>query len=235
MIAYLGLTADSKMCADLKRAHIGRIQQRGQLRLKSIWNGERWAFDNGAFADFLAGREFDEKQYAADVAAVIDCPRRPCIVVVPDIVGGGEKSLAFSVEWRKRLPQTWPCYLAVQDGMLTESVRAVCFNQFWRGIFLGGTDEFKANSGQHYCDFAHDHGLLFHYGRASTPRKIRHAREIGADSVDSSFPLWERSRFRDFLMAVGAYSIQASIDFGDPDWEAVNHAAIELPVTEAPQ
>jgi hypothetical protein len=62
---------------------------------------------------------------------------------------------------------------------------------------LGGTDRFKLTA---YCwsrlgRFA---DKAFHYGRAGTLRKIRHAYAVEADSLDSNFPLWTVDRMRVF-------------------------------------
>jgi len=67
-----------------------------------------------------------------------------------------------------------------------------------RGIFLGGTSRFKATAGE-WCRWAHEHHLLFHYGRAGTEEKVRHALDVGADSLDSAFPMWTLERFQLFV------------------------------------
>jgi hypothetical protein len=43
--------------------------------------------------------------------------------------------------------------------------------------------------------------MQLHYARAGTPAKVKHARDSGADSIDSAFPLWEQSRFEEFVKA----------------------------------
>jgi hypothetical protein len=115
----------------------------------------------------------------------------PYLAVVPDVVAGGMESLEFSLRWMERLPK-WPWYLAVQDGMKPVDV-ARHLNGF-AGIFLGGTDAFKGTAPA-WRGLATENGIRFHYGRAGTPAKIEHAKEVGADSLDSAFPLWEIARF----------------------------------------
>ena len=197
MIAYVGLTSDTTFVEEIRRRHIGRIQQRGLLRLKAIYKGERWIFDNGAYSDFLAKRPFDGDQYLKDVGAIQALESTtPMFCVVPDMVGKGERSLAFSLDWLNRIPFTWRRYLVVQDGM-TQSMVAPVIEQF-DGIFLGGTDAFKSTAWV-WSSWAHNLGMPFHYGRASTPKKLTHAWEVGSDSCDTSFPLWTRERMHLFL------------------------------------
>lgn len=174
-------------------------------------NFRRSGFDNGAYLDWRNGRQFDERRYlkALDVAAEVGGP--PYMAVCPDLVGQGNRSLDFSFRWmcRQSLPETWNWYLALQDGMSVSDVSSML--SLFRGLFLGGTDEFKGTA-QMWCDFAHKNGKLFHYARAGTERKIRHAINVGADSLDSSFPLWTMDRlFRmEWLVNVGEPRLEFS-------------------------
>lgn len=54
-----------------------------------------------------------------------------------------------------------------------------------------------------WTDLAHELGLLCHVGRVGGAKRVRWAREIGADSIDSSLPLWSRENLRVFLAALG--------------------------------
>ena len=99
---------------------------------------------------------------------------------------GGNDSLDFSVHWRKQLPDHLPWYLAVQDGVSESFVGANIEN--FSGLFMRGSTDFKRQAGK-WCDIAHHHGKLFHYGRASTYKRVREARLIGADSIDSVSPV----------------------------------------------
>jgi len=194
---YVGATRSKKLIARLKDMGWGRVWVREK---PTPYEGEPWFFDNGAYSDYLAGNSFDTdvflKHYGRalelDFTHQIDPPQ---FGVVPDIVGRGHKSLAFSVRWRHRLRGDWMWYLVVQDGMEAECVRP--FVGDFDGIFLGGTDNFKASASM-WCKMAHDHGKPFHYGRVSTPKKLDHAIEVGADSCDSAFPLWSMERFDHF-------------------------------------
>ena len=159
-------------------------------RLPLPYKGEPWGFDNGAFTDWLKGKAFDGDLFLKRLNRAYGVGV-PYLAVVPDIVAGGLRSLEFSVGWMNELPPDWPWFLAVQDGMTVDDVEPV--RDLFCGIFLGGSDKFKATA-YHWAELAHKYDKLFHYGRAGTPRKIRHAMESGADSCDSAFPLWARER-----------------------------------------
>lgn len=158
------------------------------------WEGEWWGFDNGAYRDWLRGAPFDGDRFLRRVERAA---KRgvPYLAVAPDLVAGGARSLEFSLAWLDRLPREWPWYLAVRDGMSLADVAAV-LDRF-AGIFLGGTDRFKAMA-PHWAALAKKHGKPFHYARAGTRRKLLHARASGADSVDSVVPIWIPERLRQY-------------------------------------
>jgi len=96
-----------------------------------------------------------------------------------------------------------PLYLAVQDGMTPEQLEALVDPETdepalaaFSGLFLGGSDDFKASVGI-WRDLATRWGLKLHYGRC-TQSRIAAARDAGCDSADSSHPnrlggaRWER-------------------------------------------
>ena len=170
---------------------------------------EKWGFDNGAFDSWQNGNPWDEFAYLERLerARRFDCD--PLVAVVPDIVAGGCESLEFSMKWLYRLPHDWPWYLAVQDGMEPKDVEQVL--HMFSGVFLGGTDKFKTQA-YRWAKLAHGAGKKFHYGRCGTIRKLRHAVRVGADSLDSSYPLWTKRR-REWFRAVHA---------SDPQMEMVH-------------
>jgi len=195
MHILVGQTGKKDFVATLKHQNWGRIWTTQKPR---PFAGERWAFDNCAYSYWVNGQVFDgsafqkrlDKAYAQGI---------PCLAVVPDIVAGGVSSLEYSESWRAKLPQEWPWFLAVQDGMCVADVQPLVGG--YAGIFLGGTNAFKATA-QVWCDLAHENGVPFHYGRAGVPHKIEHAKRVGADSLDSSFPLWTEERFHWFVEIV---------------------------------
>jgi len=155
--------------------------------------GEPWALDNGAFPAWKAGKSWSAAAFLKAVEQSADLPP-PTFAVLPDIVGGGAASIAHSMRWRAVLPDL-PWYLAVQDGMSRDDVRAVLPEV--AGLFLGGTDEFKATAPA-WCELAHAHGKRFHYARVSTEDRLRAALECGADSADSSQMLWSQEHWARF-------------------------------------
>jgi hypothetical protein len=165
---------------------------------------EPWGFDNGAFDAWKKHKPFPEGKFLRRLDVALKVPKfwpffegNPLLAVCPDIVAGGLRSLDFSLRWLEKLPVYWPWYLAVQDGMSEKDVSKVL--HLFHGIFLGGTDKFKLTA-YRWSLLAHSFDKRFHYGRAGTLRKIRHAWKVEADSVDSNFPLWTVKRlsiFRD--------------------------------------
>jgi hypothetical protein len=203
MIIFIGDTRKKTFVEELQARRIGRILQRDTINvgLNSLYYGERWAFDNGAFSDWNNGIEtFDADKWKKAVEIVKRRTARPYFAVLPDLPAQGLESLNLSRSWAEWPPANWSWYLAVQDGQSHKAVHQLVTDcPSIRGVFLGGTTEFKRNHAPSWADFAHTHGLAFHYGRASTPRIMRHAKSIGADSCDTSFPLWEQQRFQEFL------------------------------------
>ena len=172
---------------------------------------EPWGFDNGAFPAFLHQQPFPETAFLKRLEAAESVNSDPYLAVTPDIVAGGCTSLQFSASWQMshKLPD-WRWYLAVQDGMTVEDVRPHL--HLYSGIFLGGTDRFKATA-YRWRILAHAHQLKFHYGRASTPGKLLSAYKVGSDSCDSAFPLWTTERMRIFVARWQGLGDQTVIDF----------------------
>jgi hypothetical protein len=160
-----------------------------------VYEGEPWGFDNGAFRDFKAGRPFDERLFHKALGRALSAAHPPILAVTPDIVEGGPASLAFSLYWRAQLPDELPWYLAVQDGLEPADVEPHV--EMFNGVFLGGSNAYKATARQ-WRDFTRLHGMGFHYGRAGTPRKLVHAIDCEADSIDSAFLMWKQRRWERF-------------------------------------
>lgn len=191
MLVLVGETGDPRHLRVLRELGWGRMYV---SRTPRPYPGEPWGFDNGAFRDWLAGREFDGDRFLRRVERAMKAGM-PYLAVAPDLVAGGRRSLEFSLEWLPRLPSDWPWYLAVQDGMSLRDVEAVVAP--FAGIFLGGTDRFKVTA-PHWAALARRCGKRFHYARAGTLRKLMHARACGADSVDSALPIWKSERLLEY-------------------------------------
>jgi hypothetical protein len=170
--------------------------------------GEPWGLDNGAFRDWADGIPFDGDQFQTvlDKAVKVGVPY---LAVLPDIPGGGEASLELSMNYLGRVPREYPWYLAVQDGMEPADVDP----DGLAGIFLGGTNAYKARASE-WRRWAHSRNLKFHYGRCGTLRKLAHAIEVSADSIDSAFPMWTRARWEAFKEAVTCGPPQGDMFYG---------------------
>jgi len=108
-------------------------------------------------------------------------------VVMPDVVGEGQRSLIVSEQWIRKNSNGMPkrLLLAVQDGMTVDEVSA--FVRHWRvGIFLGGTTEWKLKTLYYWGCVAHALNCYYHVGRVNTIERIRLCAEAGADSFDGT-------------------------------------------------
>lgn len=207
MKAYVGQTKDPRMIEELLANGIGECLQRGELtgsamgRKRSKPGPVRtpWFYDNGAFRDWSSQKSFNYLQWSRDLMNISRFPA-PDFVVVPDKVAAGLESLSFSIDCLEDIrarEERLNAYLVVQDGMRVRDVRRHL--NLFDGIFVGGTTEWKWQTAQAWVDLAHDEGLPGHIGRAGTIKLIERAVAIGADSLDSSFPLWERERLTKFV------------------------------------
>lgn len=168
--------------------------------------GEPWGLDNGAFRDWFAGRPFDGDafRYVLDKA---EAHPPPYLAVVPDQPGDGAATLAMFDRWRGGLPD-YPWYIALQDGMTPKDVETLPV----AGYFLGGTLAFKSRA-EEWRDAAMNRGVRFHYGRCGTLGRLAHAQSVGADSIDSAFPMWSLERWALFAHAVANGAPQRDLFF----------------------
>ena len=203
MIAITG-DVRGKRLEILKKHRIGRMFIQ---KLIHPYHNEAWGFDNGAFKDWLSGKEFDRDRYLRALEKAVrisEIYHPPYIAVIPDIVAGGMKSLEFSISWLETelssIPFNW--YLAVQDGIDPLEIENTLRNYPQiKGLFLGGTDEFKKTA-PFWSSLAHSLGLKFHYARAGSMKKVELAKKSLADSLDSSLPLWTNRKLERFIKAL---------------------------------
>tara|TARA_X000001382_G_scaffold110974_1_gene87717 strand:+ start:14 stop:670 length:657 start_codon:yes stop_codon:yes gene_type:complete len=145
-----------------------------------------WTLDNGAYSSYVNNENFDEQAFTEMIYKKLPKTKtKPDFIIVPDIVGGGLKSLEFSLTWidkLKDLDYNW--YLAVQDGMKCKDIEPI-LDKF-DGIFVGGTIKWKVRTGEEWVRLAHDHKLRCHIGRVGVFSRIVWAKRIGADSIDST-------------------------------------------------
>ncbi len=214
MIAYCGQTRASALVQVLKEHGIGECTVRGELLSRQR---DPWFYDNGAFRDWQAGQPFNGVRFSRDMRRIrIDRERGigapPDFVIVPDLVARGDESLAFTRDNRDEIgvpgEEQPPAYLAVQDGMTTESVAAFLraslddLGHTYEGIFVGGSLPWKLDTGAAWVAFAHARDMRCHIGRVGTPTRIAWAHGAGADSIDSCLPLMHRSHLARFLTAL---------------------------------
>ena len=89
-------------------------------------SGLPYALDNGAWSAHVNGRPFDVEKFEKLLDWSASCPIRPDWCVLPDIVGGGLKSLDFSLTWVDTVSKYSKLnLLAVQDGMTPADVEGL--------------------------------------------------------------------------------------------------------------
>jgi hypothetical protein len=196
-MAYVGQTRSRVLIAQLAHLGIGECVVRGELPARR----SQFFHDCGAYRDWRAGRAFDAVRWQRDMRWMSYRGIVPDFVVVPDVVAGGLASLAWSAFWRDVVPEEFPAYLAVQDGMSTEDV-IPCLPHY-QGVFVGGSLPWKLATGAAWIEFAHRQGLRCHIGRVGTAARVRWAYHAGADSIDSCLPLRHAEHLAEFLAALG--------------------------------
>lgn len=176
-----------------------------------------WFFDNGAFSDWQNNRPFDaykfvdqmwriesEIRFGKPLSDDLDYssmpkgePKKyklvcPDFIVCPDLPARGNESLMFSRRWIDYLEETFPFhdyYLAVQDNMDFELVEEDLINNKWKGLFVGGTKEWKYKTSEQWVKLAHKYKIKCHIGGVGTRKAILWAKSINADSVDSGIAM----------------------------------------------
>ena len=166
-------------------------------RTRNIYTyaGEPWGLDNGAFRDWAERKPFDGDQFQRVLDKALQHPK-PLLAVIPDAPGNATGTMNMLDEWLPTLPDL-PWYVAVQDGMEPEHLEGYPIS----GVFLGGTNRYKATAPL-WREWTHQNGLPFHFGRCGTPNKVAFAMEVGADSIDSAFPMWSEARWNFFVDVV---------------------------------
>jgi hypothetical protein len=180
MMCYASRTGTRRNLDALRAAGWGLLVSRA-----GVWRTEgfdRYVLDNGAWADFQAGRTFDEDAFERLIeqfGAGADW------IVLPDIVAGGLASLALSTRWLNRCLSVCPMALiAVQDGMQETDLAPLVGRSV--GVFLGGSTEWKLANMLRWGMFCAERGVYYHVARVNTERRVWLATASGADSIDGS-------------------------------------------------
>lgn len=183
MICYASRTGTRRNLAALRAHGWGLLVSRA-----GVWRTEgfeRICGDNGAWADFQAGRCFDGDAYDRfldwlSVQAVV-----PDWLVLPDIVAGGMESLALSIRYINRCRSIAPLVLiAVQNGMEPEDLAPLVGPQI--GIFLGGSTDWKIERMIEWGAFCAARCIHYHVARVNSFKRMSLAIAAGAHSIDGS-------------------------------------------------
>lgn len=149
--------------------------------------GVDYIIDNGAFGAWARGIEWDAAAFYGLLQKIESAGSVPYAVIVPDIVAGGLASLKHSIQHLPLIPDGFPKYLPVQDGMTPAAVKPLIKDV--DGVFVGGTVAWKWRTAQLWAEFAHNAGKRCHIGRVGNKRNYSRAYAAGADSVDGSTPM----------------------------------------------
>jgi len=190
MIFLTGETTSRKIVPKLKEHGIGRVFVN---KTPTPYEGEPWAFDNGAFIAWKNQKTWNADKYKRklDKAHKVG---EPLFAVIPDKVAQPD-SLEYSMQWLDDLPNNWKWYFCLQDGMSFWDVKQiVCQHPRIEGLFLGGTSRFKSDFGREFGKIAQETNIAYHYGRTSSIDLICRAWDWGCDSCDSAFFLWNKTR-----------------------------------------
>lgn len=146
---------------------------------------ERFFLDNGAFSALQQDIPWNQDEFVSALARHTLPNREPDFIVLPDIVGFGKDTLKRSLAWLNFMPdKNW--YIAVQNGMYTFQLTEKIMKKV-KGIFVGGSFEWKQRTSRMWAQHAHKYGKKCHIGRIGTVDKLLWAKNVvGADSVDSS-------------------------------------------------
>ncbi|MDH1929026.1 MULTISPECIES: hypothetical protein [Pseudomonas] len=219
MVPYASRTGTKKNLDAMRANGWGLlVSAKGVLRTEGF---QEVMLDNGAWSAYTQGEAFDENAFTKAYNLLGE---RAKMVVVPDIVAGGLKSLDFSLKWLDRLaggPST--LLLAVQDGMVPDDVRDLLNPGV--GIFVGGTSDWKLRTAHSWGILARRRCCHLHVGRVnSAKRMLLCSAAAGAHSVDGTSASMYSKTVAPLTAAVNYGEAQA--DFFSPngqDFDATDY------------
>ena len=142
--------------------------------------------DNGAFIAHTKKKQWNSQEWL-DLLANIQARRiRPRWVVVPDVVGDKDATIAGWDQWEAQIPKEFPRAFCVQDGMTPEDVPEGA-----DVVFVGGSDLFKFPTLPMWCAAF----PRVHCARVNNPLMIERCEELGCESVDGTGWFRDPSRF----------------------------------------
>lgn len=166
MLLVSGATATVRLHAG--HPHLGQLMRPGNGNVPTL---PYWAADNGAFSGFDA---------PSFVAMLERLPRTAKWVAAPDVVSDWHATEALFAEWAPRIRELgFPVAYVLQDGCERVPV-ADC-------LFVGGSTAYKlSRDAAAWMREAKRRGMLVHVGRVNSLKRLRWARDNGADSVDGT-------------------------------------------------
>jgi len=157
------------------------------------------ALDNGAFPAWKKGYPFPEKVFLDMLDKCYKLGIKLDFIVCPDIVGGGRRSLEFSLDWAggklKGTPHlalvvqndavTQESPLQVKQDMTPEMLAQYDLSAFSH-LFIGGSVEWKWQTADSWVQYAHKIGKKCHIGQVGQLKYLKFSDHIKVDSVDST-------------------------------------------------
>lgn len=183
MFCYASRTGTLRNLEVMRRHGWGLLVSRaGKWRTEGF---ERIALDNGAWADYQSGGEFDEDAFERFLDKAATFPVTPDWLVLPDVVADGPRSLQLSKRYLNRGMAAAPlCLLAVQNGITPADVAPLVGSRL--GIFLGGDTKWKLWQMRLWGQFCAEKGIYYHVARVNSIKRIALAASCGAHSIDGS-------------------------------------------------
>jgi len=146
--------------------------------------GRPCALDNGAYLSYMRGYPFLESYFWRAMSKCYELKLKLDFIVVPDIVGGGEASFDFSLNWLNKLIGGSLAFV-IQSGTPIKHMEDI-----WplpiSTIFIGGSHLWDWSKVAEWREWAKEKGLVFHIGRIGNLNDLHKAKAVGADSVDST-------------------------------------------------
>jgi hypothetical protein len=154
------------------------------------------AADNDAF------KAWDQARYLRMINKIVSTLDRSRFlwVTIPDVVGDAKATVDRWNEWYPRIRDVGlPAAFVGQDG-LGDISDLIPWDDM-ASFFVGGSDEWKLSvESERFLVEAKSRGKWTHIGRVNSFCRIRHAVEIGADSIDGrSFSAWPDRRIPEGL------------------------------------
>jgi hypothetical protein len=169
-------------------------------------HANKYALDNGAWHAHQQHQVFDELAFGK---LVDKYGAKADWIVLPDIVGGGLRSLEFSLSWLNRLSGL-QLLIAVQDGMIKSDIASLLNDRI--GIFLGGSTEWKLRTGISWGKIAKGR-CRYHIARVNSARRILWAITADAASFDGTSAVQFPSTIKKLSKACFKRGLLSSDDF----------------------